>query len=83
MILTFFSDEEMTRATPPFQMAVRQWGMKDDPVYPASSPFRMDFENYTIGRLVPNRAITITNMQGIKLLRLVFCGELSNSDGFW
>lgn len=54
---TFFSDEEMTRATPPFQMAdFDQWGMKDDPVYPASSPFRMDFENYTIGRLVPNRS---------------------------
>ncbi|MEG2970192.1 MAG: hypothetical protein RR808_01810 [Akkermansia sp.] len=53
---TFFSAEEMARATPPFQMAnLDQWGMKDDPISPVASPFQMDFENYTIGGLVPDR----------------------------
>ena len=53
---TFFSAEEMARATPPFQMAdLDQWGMKDDPISPGASPFQMDFENYTIGGLVPDR----------------------------
>ena len=59
---THFSVEELTKSTAPFSMSdLSNWGLKErseEGTEAASgpSPFRMDFENYTLGRLTPNRA---------------------------
>ena len=46
---------ECKRITPPFKGGdIRKWGRRDESEH-SRSPFHMDFENYTIGRLVPNR----------------------------
>ncbi len=54
-----FSYEEIARTKPPFSDGgLRDWGKseiaKEGRLGP-ESPFRMDFENYTIGSLVPGR----------------------------
>lgn len=54
-----FTDTEIKRSNPPFaDGGLRDWGESEDSrerVQGVASPFRMDFENYTIGSLVPNR----------------------------
>ena len=54
-----FSHKKISRSTPPFtDGGLRQWGeskYSDKYSHHSGSPFRMDFENYTIGGLVPDR----------------------------
>jgi hypothetical protein len=56
-----FSADELTRSTAPFSMSdLAHWGLKErskdaDGTASEPSPFRMDFENYTLGRLAPDR----------------------------
>lgn len=56
-----FSENELARSTRPFMMSdLSKWGLKEKPERDGEndhppSPFRMDFENYTIGKLVPDR----------------------------
>ncbi|MCP4699527.1 MAG: hypothetical protein GY862_22165, partial [Gammaproteobacteria bacterium] len=54
-----FTPEEIQRSKPPFKDGgLRKWGEKNLPkgeCYGFDSPFHMDFENYTIGRLIPDR----------------------------
>ena len=54
-----FSEDELKRTKPPFTCGgLRDWGESDaleDRHGRGDSPFRMDFENYTIGSLVPGR----------------------------
>lgn len=56
-----FSAEELARATAPFAMSdLSQWGLKAESEDGAGSssgpsPLRMDFANYTLGYLVPDR----------------------------
>lgn len=54
-----FSKEEAKRITPPFKDGgLRDWkqiATEGEEVRGRQSPFRMDFENYTLGRLVPKR----------------------------
>ncbi len=54
-----FSQGEIERSNPPFTAeGLRQWGESEYPreeFHGLDSPFRMDFENYTLGRLVPGR----------------------------
>ena len=55
-----FTSEEIQRSKAPFkQGGLRDWGESEasrERRYGADSPFRMDFENYTLGRLVPGRS---------------------------
>lgn len=55
----FFSHEELERSKPPFtEGGLRTWGKSDTKKEGSSirnSPFHMDFENYTIGSLIPKR----------------------------
>ncbi|MEG4518941.1 hypothetical protein [Microcoleus sp. AT9b-C5] len=55
-----FTSEEIQRSKPPFKEGgLRDWGESEaskERRYGADSPFRMDFENYTLGRLVPRRS---------------------------
>lgn len=55
-ILSF---EEIHRSKPPFtDGGCREWGeskTSKDELHGLDSPFHMDFENYTLGRLVPDR----------------------------
>ena len=54
-----FSATEKSRIHPPFnEGGLREWktAASDDGEYAPESPFGMDFVNYTLGRLVPNRA---------------------------
>lgn len=54
-----FSQEELERSKPPFtDGGLRNWGESEaskEKLFGLDTPFRMDFENYTIGRLVPGR----------------------------
>lgn len=54
-----FSKAEMARTCPPFsdggRIAWQDVEVGDDSVRGVDSPFRMDFENYTLGRLVEGR----------------------------
>lgn len=54
-----FSYEEIERCRPPFTNGgLRVWGESQtskEEIHGHESPFRMDFENYTIGSLVPDR----------------------------
>jgi len=56
---TLLSPEEIARTQPTFNSAgFREWGISDhaeDEIHGPDSPFRMDFENYTIGSLMPGR----------------------------
>jgi hypothetical protein len=50
-----FSSEEIQRSKSPFQDGgLREWG-ESEASYDSASPFGLDFENYTLGHLVPNR----------------------------
>ncbi|ANV88914.1 NACHT domain-containing NTPase [Picosynechococcus sp. PCC 7117] len=54
-----FTSEEIQRSKAPFKGGLRDWGESEaskERRYGADSPFRMDFENYTLGRLVPGRS---------------------------
>ncbi len=53
-----FTNDQVKRSISPFSVMPRKvWGSitEDKRISRAESPFRMDFENYTIGRLVPER----------------------------
>lgn len=54
-----FSFEEVQRSKPPFtDGGCREWGECEtfkEEYHGLDSPFHMDFENYTLGRLVPDR----------------------------
>ncbi len=52
-----FTDDQVAMSSYPFSsMPYKNWGGMDNSNLPAGeSPFRMDFENYTIGRLVRDR----------------------------
>lgn len=54
-----FSKEELARTRPPFsngsRIAWQDVGADETETHRADSPFRMDFENYTLGRLVEGR----------------------------
>jgi hypothetical protein len=54
-----FSSEEIQRSKPPYQDGgLRDWGESElsrESSYDSNSPFGMDFQNYTLGRLVPSR----------------------------
>lgn len=54
-----FTVEELNRTKPPFTSGgLRDWGESDvsqEEYSHGQSPFRMDFENYTIGRLISGR----------------------------
>lgn len=58
---TLFTLEELKRSTPPFKTSdLSQWGTKEEQGTSSGSnftptPILMDFANYTIGRLVPER----------------------------
>lgn len=55
-----FSAQETRRITPPYaEGGLRDWKEAEaarEEIYGRDSPFRMDFENYTLGRLTPGRA---------------------------
>ena len=54
-----FSYTELQRSKPPFtDGGLRKWGESEyskEELHGLDSPFRMDFENYTLGSLVPDR----------------------------
>lgn len=53
-----FTYEEVQRNKAPFEGGLRDWGeseASEESHYDADSPLGMDFENYTIGSLVPDR----------------------------
>lgn len=54
-----FSREELKKSTPPFlEGPFKKWSeskLPEEDYKGPDSPFRMDFENYTIGHLVPDR----------------------------
>lgn len=53
-----FTSEEIQRSKAPFEGVLPNWGKSEGSEEShdgADSPFRMDFENYTIGSLVPDR----------------------------
>lgn len=56
-----FSSEELAKLTQPFEMSdLSEWGVRDaqeegEGTSHSPSPFQMDFENYTLGGLVPSR----------------------------
>lgn len=55
----FFTSEEIQRSKPPFKEGgLRDWGecyLPKEQYHSFGSPFHMNFENYTIGRLAPGR----------------------------
>lgn len=57
---SLFTPDEIKRSRPPFvDGGLRDWGeseTKKKEIHGLNSPFRMDFENYTIGGLVPGRS---------------------------
>ena len=56
---TLLTPEEIKRSKPPFSDGgVREWGESENvkgEIHGLDSPFHMDFENYTLGSLVPSR----------------------------
>jgi hypothetical protein len=54
-----FTPEELERTKPPFRDGgIREWGerhVEKNRYFGRDSPFRMDFENYALDRLVPDR----------------------------
>lgn len=68
-----FSSEEHKRCMPPFsEGGLRKWGkseISEEEYHLADSPFRMDFENYTIGSLVPDRGNYNYKHEGYKEVR--------------
>ena len=70
---TIFSYEEIERSKPPFSDGgLRDWGQSEnleERRLGHDSPFRMDFENYTLGRLVPGRGNYDYNHEEYKKVR--------------
>lgn len=68
-----FSSEEIERSKPPFSDGgLRDWGQSENSQEGRlgyDSPFRMDFENYTLGRLVPGRGNYDYNHEGYQKVR--------------
>ena len=70
-----FSSEELERSRPPFaDGGLRQWGESEsgnsrEELCGADSPFHMDFENYTLGRLVPDRGNYDYRHEGYRKIR--------------
>ena len=68
-----FTDKEIKRSNPPFtDGGLRTWGESGDSrkrVHGPASPFRMDFENYTLGRLVPDRGNYDYEHEGYRKVR--------------
>lgn len=68
-----FTNTEIKRSNPPFtDGGLRTWGESRDSRKRAlgpASPFRMDFENYTLGRLVPDRGNYEYEHEGYRKVR--------------
>ena len=70
-----FSPEELERSRPPFSDGgLRQWGESEtgnsrEELRGADSPFHMDFENYTLGTLVPGRGNYDYRHEGYRKIR--------------
>lgn len=68
-----FSYEEVARCRPPFTNGgLRVWGESQtskEEFHGLDSPFRMDFENYTIGSLVPDRGNYDFKHEGYRRIR--------------
>jgi hypothetical protein len=68
-----FSKEELARLRPPYsnggRIAWQQVATGEDEVHGLDSPFRMDFENYTLGRLVPDRGNYNYKHEGYRKVR--------------
>lgn len=68
-----FSSEEMQRSKPPFtDGGLREWGESEtskEGYHSLDSPFRMDFENYTLGSLVPDRGNYNYGHEGYRKVR--------------
>lgn len=68
-----FSSPELQRSKPPFRdEGLRKWGESEIPkeeYHGLDSPFHMDFENYTIGRLVPERGNYDYKHEGYRKIR--------------
>jgi len=68
-----FSAQEIQKSKPPFtEGGCREWGeseiSQEDYLSP-DSPFRMDFENYTLGRLTPGRRNYDSGNEGHQKIR--------------
>jgi hypothetical protein len=70
---SLFSSEEIERSKPPFSDGgLRDWGQSENSQEGQlghDSPFRMDFENYTLGRLVSGRGNYDYNHEGYQKVR--------------
>lgn len=68
-----FSQEEIERSKPPFtDGGLRDWvesATSKEEHHGLDSPFRMDFENYTLGTLVPNRGNYDFGHEGYRKVR--------------
>jgi hypothetical protein len=68
-----FSFEEIQRSKPPFtDGGCREWGESEtskEEYHGLDSPFRMDFENYTLGCLVPDRGNYDYDHEGYRKVR--------------
>ena len=66
-----FSIDELAKTNPPFSTeGLPAWGEKDiDRTKREPSPFHMDFENYTLGQLVPERQNYDYEHEGYKKIR--------------
>ncbi len=68
-----FTDEEVKRTRPPFSDGgLRVWGESKNSkgeLHGHDTPFRMDFENYTLGRLVPGRGNYNYEHEGYRKVR--------------
>ena len=66
-----FSTDELAKTNPPFSTeGLPAWGEKNiDRTRGEASPFRMDFENYTLGRLVPGRQNYDYKHEGYKKIK--------------
>ncbi|MBU0508293.1 hypothetical protein KKH27_05605, partial [bacterium] len=70
---SLFTPGEIKRSKPPFSDGgVREWGESEnskDELHSLDSPFRMDFENYTLGSLVPGRGNYNYKHEGYRKIR--------------
>lgn len=68
-----FSSVELERSKPPFtDEGLRKWGESEilkDEHHGLDSPFHMDFENYTLGSLVPDRGNYDYGHEGYRKVR--------------
>jgi hypothetical protein len=64
-----FTPQEVQRTKPPFSDGgLREWG-ESDVENRSDSPFMMDFENYTLGRLIPGRSNYDFQNEGYQKIR--------------